>query len=182
MPFLYLKPVYFVGDSDVPYISLEDWAELYPYLLKTYVHKGDEELEYGLAYTRDGNVGTLSRTDGDPYTMTVDCDEDTITFFDYDAFIRLEADRVLIDILEADSSHSDEEISLFRRAEGCYERYGDPLVLDAGAYGIDLVADENGVYVPMQQRRLSGSLWPAQSPAGWLVRRAGRRCIPLPRR
>ena len=144
------QPVYFIGDSDVPYISLEELAELYPYLLKTYVHKGDEELEFGLSYSRDGEVGTLMRTDGDPYTMTVDCDADTITFFDYDAFIRLEADRVLIDVLEADSSHSDEEISLFRRAPGSYERYGDPLVLDAGAYGIDLVADENGVYVPMQ--------------------------------
>ena len=29
--------VYFAGDSDVPYVSLEDWAELYPYLLKKYV-------------------------------------------------------------------------------------------------------------------------------------------------
>ena len=144
------NPVYFVGDSDVPYISLEDWAELYPYLLKNYVHLGDEELEYGLSYTREGNVGTLSRTDGDPYTMTVDCDADTITFYDYDAFQRLEADRALIEILDADSSHSDEEISLFRRAPGSYERYGDPLVLDAGAYNIDLVADENGIYVPMQ--------------------------------
>ncbi len=144
------QPVYFVGDSDVPYVSLEDWAEIYPYILKNYSHKGDEELEYGLDFTRDGDIGILSRTDGDPYTMTVDCDADTITFYDYDAFQRLEADRVLIDVLEADSSHSEDEISLFRRAEGSYERYGDPLVLDAGGYGIDLVADENGIYVPMQ--------------------------------
>ena len=143
-------PVYFIDDSDVPYISLEEWAELYPYMLKKYVHKGNEELEFGLSYSRDGEVGILTRTDGDPYTMTVDCDSDVITFFDYDAFIRLEADRALIDVLEADSSHSDEEISLFRRAEGSYARYGDQLVLDAGAYGIDLVADDKGVYVPMQ--------------------------------
>ncbi len=145
-----IQHVYFVGDSDVPYVSLEDWAELYPYLLKNYIHKGDDHLEYGLAYSRDGQVGTLTRTDGDPYTMTIDCEADTITFFDYDAFQRLEPDRVLLDVLEADSSHSDDERSLFRRAEGSYERYGDPLVLDAGAYDIDLVTDEGGVYVPMQ--------------------------------
>jgi hypothetical protein len=145
------QPVYFVGDSDVPYISLEDWAELYPYLLKTYVHLGDEDLAYGLDYSRDGETGTLTRTDGDPYTMTVDCDADTITFYDYDAFQRLEADRVLIDILDSDSSHSDDEKSLFRRiSEESYERYGNPLVLDAGSYGIDFVADDKGVYVPMQ--------------------------------
>ena len=143
-------PVYFIGDSDVPYISLEAWAELYPYLLRTYVHKGKEEFKYGLSYSRDGETGILTRTDGDPYTMTVDCENDMIVFYDYDAFIRLEADRALIDVLEADSSHSDEEISLFRRAEGSYARYGDQLVLDAGAYGIDLVADYKGIYVPMQ--------------------------------
>ena len=143
-------PVYFIDDSDVPYISLEQWAELYPYILKKYVHKGSEELQFGLSYSRDGEVGVLTRTDGDPYTMTVDCDSDVITFFDYDAFIRLEADRALIDVLEADSSHSDEEISLFRRAAGSYARYGNPLVLDTGAYGIDLVADDKGIYVPIQ--------------------------------
>lgn len=145
------QPVYFVGDSDVPYVSLEDLAELYPYLMKNYIHVGNDEIEYGLSYSRDGNTGTLTRTDGDPYPMTVDCDSDTITFFDYDAFIRLQSDRVLIDVLDADSSHSDEEISLFRRVpEGSYERYGDPLVLDAGSYGIDLVSDETGVYIPIQ--------------------------------
>ena len=143
-------PVYFIDDSDVPYISLEQWAELYPYLLDKYVHAGKEKLEFGLSYSRDGEVGVLTRTDGDPYTMTVDCDSDVITFYDYDAFIRLEADRALIDVLEADSSHSDEEISLFRRAGGSYARYGNQLVLDAGAYGIDLVADDKGIYVPMQ--------------------------------
>lgn len=144
------QPVYFVGDSDVPYVSLEDWAEIYPYLLDNYCHMGDEKLEYGLSFTKEGNVGTLTRTDGDPYTMTVDCDADTITFFDYDAFQRIEADRFLLDVLDSDSSHSDEEISLFRRAEGSYERYGDQLVLDGGSYGIDFVADGNGVYVPLQ--------------------------------
>jgi hypothetical protein len=75
-------PVYFIGDSDVPYISLEEWAELYPYILKKYVHKGSEELQYGLSYTQNGEIGILTRTDGDPYTMTVDCAEDMITFFD----------------------------------------------------------------------------------------------------
>ena len=145
------QPVYFVGDSDVPYVSLEDLADLYPYLLKNYVHRGNDEIEYGLTYSRDGNKGTLTRTDGDPYPITVDCDADTITFYDYDAFMRLKSDRVLIDVLEADSSHSDEEISLFRRVSaGSYERYGDPLVLDAGSYGIDFVSDENGIYIPIQ--------------------------------
>ena len=102
-------PLYFMGDSDVPYISLKDWAELYPYLLKTYVNKGKAELAYELSYSKDGDVSELTRVDGSPYTMTVDCAADTITFLDYDAFIRLSDDRVLLDVLEVDSPQSDDE-------------------------------------------------------------------------
>ena len=143
------KTVYFIGESDVPYMSLADFGELYTYLLKTYVNKG-QNISFGLSYSQDGQTGTLTRTDGDPFTMTVDCDADTITFLDYDAFIRPEADRVLLDVLEADNPHGDDDVKFFRRAEGSYERYGDQVVLDAGSYGIDFAADENGVYVPVQ--------------------------------
>ena len=31
------QPVYFVGDSDVPYLSLEDWGELMTYLMKEHI-------------------------------------------------------------------------------------------------------------------------------------------------
>ena len=90
-----VQSVYFIGDSDVPYISLEDWGELYPYLMKTHIEP-DGHLEYGLAFSMDGAIAALTRTDGAPYSMTVDSAADTITFYDYDAFIRHEADRVLI--------------------------------------------------------------------------------------
>lgn len=144
------QPVYFVGDSDVPYLSLEDWAELMTYLMKTYIHK-DQNITFDLRFSMEGGTGTLTRTDGDPYTMTVDCAADTITFVDYDAFIRPEADRVLLDVLDADSPHSEEETGLFKRlSESSFERYGDEVVLDLGAYGIDLVSDKDAVYVPAQ--------------------------------
>ena len=90
-------PVYFIGDSDVPYLSLEDWGEMYSYVMRTYVDKGDDP-QYGLAFSIIGETAALTRTDGDPYPMTVDCAADTITFYDFDAFFRLEADRVLIDV------------------------------------------------------------------------------------
>lgn len=144
-----VQSVYFIGDSDVPYISLEDWGELYPYLMKTHIEP-DGHLEYGLAFSMDGAIAALTRTDGAPYSMTVDSAADTITFYDYDAFIRHEADRVLIDILDADEAHSEEEKSIFRRTPDSYERYGDQLVLNLGAYGIDVVADGNACYVPLQ--------------------------------
>ena len=68
-------PVYFVGDSDVPYISLADWAELMTYLMKTYINK-DQNITFDLSFSKEGETGTLTRTDGDPYTMTVDCAAD----------------------------------------------------------------------------------------------------------
>ena len=142
-------PVYFMGDSDVPYLSLADWAELYTYLLKTYVNNG-QDIGFELDFSMEGDTGTLTRKDGDPYPMVVDCAADTITFFDYDAFIRPEADRVLIDVLESDDPHSEDDAALFRRTADCYERYGDEVVLDAGVYGIDLVSDGEAVYVPAQ--------------------------------
>ncbi len=142
-------PVYFIEDSDVPYVSLEDWGELYSYILKTYVDKGSDP-QYALNFSIDGQTAVLARKDGDPYTMTVDCFEDTITFLDFDAFVRLEADRVLLDVLEADNSHSDEAKSLFRRTEGSYERFGDEVVINAGTYGIDLVSNGKACYVPLQ--------------------------------
>ena len=142
-------PVYFMGDSDVPYLSLEDWAGLYTDLLKNHINEG-QDISFELSFSKEGDIGTLTRKDGDPYTMVVDCATDTITFFDYDAFIRPEADRVLIDVLSADNPHSDEDTALIRRTADSYERYGDVVVLDAGAYDINLVADDKAVYVPAQ--------------------------------
>ena len=141
---------YYVGDSDVPYVSLSDWGELMTYLMKTHVYK-DQHITFALEYSKEGNVGTLTRTDGDPYTMVCDCDAGTITFVDYDAFVRPEDDRVLLDVLTADDPHEDEDgASLFRRAKGSYERYGDELVLDLKSYGIDMVSSGDDVLVPLQ--------------------------------
>ena len=148
----YVQPmtVYFIGESDVPYMSLEDYGELFSSVMQSLSDPHEGEESYGLAFSQFGEIGKLTRTDGLPYPMTVDCAADTITFFDYDAWLRPEADRVLIDVLSADGAHSEEEKSLFHRTDKSYERYGDPVVVDCGAYGIDLIADETGVYVPLQ--------------------------------
>ncbi len=142
-------PVYFCGDSDVPYISLEDWAELFPYLMHTYIYE-DRSISYELDCSFDGNTGTLMRTDTDAYTMTVDCDADTITFDDYDAFVRPGEGRSMVDTLPAGGASTEESMELFKRARGSYERFGNPLTVDLSSYGIDMAANESGVYIPMQ--------------------------------
>ena len=49
------------------------------YLLKTYIDTS-EYLEYGLAFSMAGEIATLTRGDGDPYSMTVVCAANAITF------------------------------------------------------------------------------------------------------
>ncbi len=139
-----MLPVYFMGESDVPYLSMEEWADLMTYIMRNYVKKG-QGISFDLAFSIAGDVGTLTRTDGDPYTMVVDCKADTISFVDYDAFIRPDKDRVLVDLLEAGES-----AKLFHRTEKSYERYGKMITLNLGAYGIDLVSDGTKCYVPAQ--------------------------------
>ena len=142
-------PVYFIGDSDVPYISLEDWAELYPELV-IYDEGSDEGITYSLDYSINGDVAVLTRKDGEAYTMTVDCKKDTITFDDYDAFMRISEDRILLDILTSDDHKSDDDHVFFKRVPGSYERYGNELVINAKDYGIDFVSDGKTCYVPLQ--------------------------------
>ena len=142
-------PVYFIGDSDVPYFSLEDCGELYTHFMKNIFHQ-NQNISFELKFSKKGEVGTLTRVDGDPYTMTVDCAADKITFLDYDAFIRPDESRVLIDVLSADDPRSDDDVNFFKRTPNSYERYGDELVLDLAKYGIDLVADDKDCYIPAQ--------------------------------
>ena len=134
---------YFLGDSDVPYVSLSDWAELMTDIKQHYMDDVGE-ISFSLKYTKDGDTGVLTREDGSPYTAAFDCKADTITFFDYDAFLRSTDDMALLDLL------SDEHPEYFNRLDGTYERYGDQLVLDLGAYGIDMVTEGDECYVPLQ--------------------------------
>lgn len=141
--------VYFIGDSDVPYLSLKNCGEIFTQFQKNIFHK-DENISFDLKFTKNGEIGTLTRTDGDPYTMIVDCAADKITFMDYDAFVRPDSSRVLLDILSVGNSGSDDEVIFFKRTNHSYERYGDELILDLKKYGIDLVADEKDCYIPAQ--------------------------------
>ena len=93
--------VYFPADSDVPYISLRDWAALMPYILHTYVREGDV-CTFALTYSMAGKTGFLTREDG--YFAEFDCANGTILFEDYDAFLRGDSTKVLIDVLGADEA------------------------------------------------------------------------------
>ena len=140
-------PIYFMGDSDVPYFSLADWAALMNYLMHSYVKK-DQNISFELSFSMEDNTGVLTREDG--YPAYFDCDKDFIYFWDYDAFQRPDKGRVLIDILGVDNPASDEDAQYFQRCTGSYERYGRDVKVDLASYGIDMVADGGNCYVPIQ--------------------------------
>lgn len=144
-----MNTVYFIGNSDVPYLSLADCGEIFSVLMRNVIHE-DDNINFGLSFSKNGETGILTRTDGDPYTMTVDCAADTITFWDYDAFVRPDEKRVLLDVLSVGDPKSDDDMNFFKRTDHSYERYGNSLILNLADYDIDLVADDKNCYIPAQ--------------------------------
>ena len=140
------QTVYFPDDSDVPYLSLRDWADIMTRLFK--IVSDDENYTYRLDFSIEDGVGILTREDG--YSVSFDAEHDVISFLDYDAFLRPSTDRLLIDILSVDEPAPNEEAKYFHRSEGSYERYGKTVTLNLADYGIDLFSDGEDCYVPVQ--------------------------------
>ncbi len=138
--------IYFPEDSDVPYLSLRDWADIMNRLFKAL--SNDENYPYHLDFSMEDGVGILTREDG--YTACFDPEYDVISFQDYDALLRPGADRRLIDILSVDEPAPNEEAKYFQRSEGSYECYGEAVTLNLADYGIELFSDGEDCYVPAQ--------------------------------
>ena len=129
--------VYFVNETGVPYVSID----LFPHLL-------DEILEgdhiYEVSKDDEGSVVTITRKDS-PYTAEFDFDDDTITFLDYDAFLRFENDAL---VSFGGVSMFDD---LFMPVDQLTnDRYGKSMCFDLKPYEIDLVKMDGGHYVPLQ--------------------------------
>ena len=139
-------PLYFINDAmDLPYINLEDWADL---MVQIY---GDVNGPYKLQLEIDGNVTQLTRENG--YSMIIDFDEEKILFDDYDAFIHETTDYSLLDVVS--DSYTDENgdpVLIDRVQKGSFDRYGREVELDLAAYKIPLytVYDEGLYLVPLQ--------------------------------
>ena len=139
-------PLYFINDAmDLPYINLEDWADL---MVQIY---GDVNGPYKLRLEIDGNVTQLTRENG--YSMIIDFEEEKILFDDYDAFIHETTDYSLLDVVS--DSYTDENgnpVLIDRVQKGSFDRYGREVELDLAAYQIPLytVYDEGLYLVPLQ--------------------------------
>ena len=140
-------PLTFVnGVSDLPYMDLESWAELVSEIFVV----GLDLSDYQLVFTSDGSVATLTRENG--YTMTVDAEKDTISFVDYNSFLRRDSeDTMLIDILSACGFNEEGENSLFQRnRQASFDRYGREITINLADYAIDVFVQDGKFYIPLQ--------------------------------
>ena len=129
--------VYFFNETGVPYISID----ILPHLLE-----GIFEEDHGYEVSRDENaaVATITRKDS-PYTAKFDFDADTITFFDYDAFLKYENDALV-----SFGGMSAFPFLFCPVNQLTNDRYGKEICFDLKQYDIDLVRTGDGYYLPLQ--------------------------------
>ena len=139
-------PLYFIdGADDLPYVDVADWAELL-YFINTDLN-GDPGYDLGIEYN-DGVV-TLERESS--YTLDFDFVNDKLVFLDYDAFMHNSDDSALIDLVTENGTDENGNAELiWRDRQASFDRYGDMMTVDLAAYGIHMIAQDDGYYVPLQ--------------------------------
>ena len=139
-------PLYFIdGVDDLPYVEVEDWAELLYFINRDC----NEDEGYGLSIDYNGDVVTLERESG--YTMDFDFANRKLIYDDYDAFMHNSNDSALIDLVSENSMDENGNAQLiWRDKQASFDRYGDVMTVDLGANGIPMVAQDDGYFVPLQ--------------------------------
>ena len=125
--------VVFIGGGNIPYVPVED-VGLFLEITDKYGSRPE--------YTAEGDHAVFSRG---AYTMDFDFADDTITFNDFDGFFRQERLGLVDMVMGPESTYP-----LFERSSKSIDRYGKTLVMDLKPYGIDLVASDEGRFVPLQ--------------------------------
>ena len=135
------------GETNVPYVTLETMKEmLYRWVSMAKASEGGKN--YDLEIEKNGDIVILTREN--QYPVKINFAENTIEFYDYDAFIKISPDAPLMDVIASTGYDDNGEPALFQKSDTSFERVGDPLTLKPGAYGIDLVYQDDEYYVPLQ--------------------------------
>ena len=135
------------GETNVPYVTLETMKEmLYRWVSMAKASEGGKN--YDLEIEKNGDIVILTREN--QYPVKINFAENTIEFYDYDAFIKISPDAPLMDVIASTGYDANGEPALFQKSDTSFERYGDPLTLKPGAYGIDLVYQDDEYYIPLQ--------------------------------
>ena len=135
------------GETNVPYVTLETMKEML-YRWVSMAKASDGGKNYDLEIEKNGDIVILTREN--QYPVKINFAENTIEFYDYDAFIKISPDAPLMDVIASTGYDDNGEPALFQKSDTSFERFGDPLTLKPGAYGIDLVYQDDEYYVPLQ--------------------------------
>ena len=138
------SPIYFVNGTDVPYIEVNDFAVL---LYQFYVSNGN--FDYDLDISADGDIVTIKRENG--YCCKIDFANSTLTFDDYNEFVKLLSEQTLVDshnLIFTDDDGKYLYMKTDRKASN--ERYGNEITMDLGAYKIYFIHHGDGYYLPLQ--------------------------------
>ncbi len=131
------------GATDVPYISVETARDV---LIRMVREMGAPN--YDLTMETKGERVMLSRETY--YPVVFDCQEDTIAFWDYDAFMNQNPKATLMDLVGFSGFNEKGEAELFQRSDTSFERYGEAITFRPGDYGIDMFWQEGTHYLPLQ--------------------------------
>ena len=126
--------------KDIPYLDIDTAVSL----VERVNHEIIEDKNYALTTSAQGSVVTITREN--QYPIQIDCDKDTISFYDFDAFFVPSRTSTVIDVLQPDTVFD----GLILSEENSYSRFGSEVVFDLKKYGIDLIEENGKCYIPMQ--------------------------------
>ena len=139
-------PLYFIdGVDDLPFVDVYDWAQML-YFINTDLQ---DDPGYGLSIEYKGSRVILERESG--YTLVFDFKNQKLIFDDYDAFLHNSNDTTLIDLVtESSRDEAGNPLLIWRNKTDSFDRYGDMMTVDLGAYGIPMIAQGDGCFLPLQ--------------------------------
>ncbi|MBO4904256.1 MAG: hypothetical protein J5367_03445 [Lachnospiraceae bacterium] len=133
--------LYFADEGrDIPYIDIDTAKDL----IERMFHESNGDEGFELSISEDGNTATLTRENSS--SMSIDTDNDVISFDDYDSFIAPSWSKTVIDTLE----HYGTIDCLQINEDRSYSCSGESVEIDLGKYGIDLIEKDGKCYVPLQ--------------------------------
>ena len=147
-PGLTLQLAFLDGADDVPYVEITVMKTLMESLGNLLSYAQYKQTGYEWTITSEGDRVVVTRENG--YPMVLDFDKDTISFLDYDAFIRTTADGSIMDVLNTNGFDFEGNPVYLQILDTTAERYGRALSLDLGAYGIRMLRQGDAYYLPLQ--------------------------------
>ena len=137
---------FFDGVDDLPWLDIEEMGDLLSLFERMVYGKKD----FRLTYEQDGAKYTLTRENG--FYMVLDCEANTITFNDYNGFLKDPSpENSLLDQLSFSGFNASGDAELFQRDSlSSFDRYGELMVLDLGEYHIELIQEGTRGYIPLQ--------------------------------